>query len=405
MRRLIVSLAVGGLIAFVIFEAVPPYPRYITARIAVAIVAVVGLNLLMGNARLFSLSTPAFLAVGAYGIVLLINAHVPLMVGAVVVIGASWAIGWLLGTVSLRLAGFYLALVTLGFLLTVDAVLQNGGAVFGSGYGFTTPAVELFGQSLDIDSWMIISVISAISLVLLVRTLTNSRVGRAWRAMGHNEVLAQTSGIDMLQLKTSTFALSSAIGAGAGCLYAFVQGAISPANFTAATMVSQLAYVVIGGLGSVLGSVLGPAVLIALPEFLRGLGDKLQIIYGVALLFVLAVAPTGLAGFVERVAARIGEEIGRPALKPVRRQVDRVAALAGWLVDGRVELVAPAEMTQAHPAIRDRLKTTRNGTEQAASIDCDHVVVRYGGLAAVDGLTLQVKPGSLHGLIGAYGAG
>ena len=406
MRRLILSLVVGIAVALIVIAAFPPYPQFVLSRIAVAIVVAVGLNLLMGNARLFALSTPAFLAVGAYGVTIMLNNNVPLLVAIPVIIAVSWAIGWVLGTLALRLAGFYLALVTLGLLLAIVAVLESGGSLFGSGYGFAVPIPDVFGIQLTLTLWTVIAIVTASVVVILVQSLTRSRVGRAWRAMGHSEMLAETNGIDLLRLKTSTFALGSALGATGGILYAFVEGAISPDQFTTATMVSQLAYVAIGGLGSVLGSVLGPLVLISLPEFLRGLANELQIVYGVLLLAVLSFAPRGLAGLFTDLASWFGRRAGSAAPPWVTGSA-QAARVAGTLItDGR-EPAQQARQPVARTATMLPKASASNGhvPDAQCAVEFDQVVVKYGGLAALDGLSFKVSSGNLHGLIGANGAG
>jgi ABC-type branched-subunit amino acid transport system ATPase component/ABC-type branched-subunit amino acid transport system permease subunit len=382
--KVLVTAAVTGMAMAGLAFVLPPYDQYVVGRIAVLIVVALGLNLLMGVAGLLSLASAAFMGVGAYVVIILVTTlNVPLAVAVPLAVLVAWTAGWILGTVSLRLSGFYLALVTLGFLLTFQVALRRGGNLTGAGYGLVAPAPDFFGLQLTSQQWSASALFVAGATAILVHSLTRSRIGRAWVTMKFNETAAELCGINLTRSKTSAFAASSALAALAGCLYAYLVGAISPQAFGIPTTVEHLSYIVIGGMGSVLGSVLGPTVLELAPELLRSLGERRALFFGIALLLILVVAPRGLAGLTE-----IAYRRGLPYLPHL---VGRV----------RVDVVhaGPALNPVGHRGRWKKLSTEEN------ELDFRGVRVVYGGLVALDGLSFSVTPGTLHGLIGPNGAG
>jgi len=375
----VTGLAMAGL-AFVL----PPYDQYVVGRIAVLIVVTLGLNLLVGVAGLLSLASAAFMGVGAYAVIIFVTAlKLPLAVAVPLAVLVAWIAGWILGTVSLRLSGFYLALVTLGFLLSFQVVLRRGGTLTGAGYGLVAPVPDLFGIQLTSQEWSAIALFVAGATAILVHSLTRSRIGRAWLTMKFNETAAELCGIDLARSKTSAFAASAALAALGGCLYAYLVGAISPEAFGIPTTVEHLSYIVVGGMGSVLGSVLGPTFLELAPELLRSLGESRALFFGVTLLLILVVAPRGLAGLTQ-IAYRWA-----------------LSHLPDFGRDDRVDVVH-ADAALRPLGHRGRWKRL---SADANELDFHGVRVVYGGLVALDGLSFSVAPGSLHGLIGPNGAG
>lgn len=378
-----VGLALGlAVVAGVLALFFPPYLQYVGARIAALIVVTLGLNLLAGNAGLFSLAGTAFMGVGAYGVVTFMTlAQVPLLVAAPVAVAVAWSLGFVLGTVSLRLSGFHLGLVTLGFLLTFQLILRRGGQLTSGYYGAIAPPADLFGLALGPESWAVIAFGLAAAFAVLVQSLVTARPGRAWRTIRHNELAAELFGVKLQHYKTSAFALSAALGAVSGCVYAFLQGAISPPQFGISGAIDQLTYIVVGGLGTVLGSVLGPIVLEFTPELLRALGDKRQLFFAFVLVLMLAVAPTGLAGLVGQLIVRLRDRGLLPRAKP------------------------RLEHASVSVAVPDRRPIARRPGGQPVELEFRAVRVVYGGLVALSGLTFKVERGTVHGLIGPNGAG
>lgn len=346
------------------------YGNFVAGTIAVAAIAAVGLNLLVGNAGLVSLATPAFMAIGGYGAGIVLQ-HSPLgLAGAVLIpIVIATVVGGVVGLLALRLRGFYLGLATLGLLEATQYVLQQGGSLVGSGYGFPMPIVGGIGAA----AWSGIAASVLVVVVAIAASIRRSSVGRGLALLRQHETVAGCAGMNVVRLKVGVFAVSAGVGALAGVLYGFVQGAVSPDQFNLTLAVSQLAYIVFGGLGTVAGAVIGSIVLLVLPEVFHGLGQNEGILNAGVLLGVLILAPQGMFPLVDKYARRW---FGRFRRREPTRTVPVAAPVA----------------VQAEP---------RPGT----SIRFDNVTVRYGGVVAVNAFSAAVRRGTVHGLIGPNGAG
>jgi len=364
------------------------YHQFVIARIALLILVTLGLNVLIGVTGLLSLASAAFMGVGAFGVIIVLQkTSIPLILAVPIVVLGTWCVGWALGTTSLRLSGFYLALVTLGFLVAFQTVVQHGGATFGSGYGLLAPIPTIFGHSLSIEWVCILSTFFAGFCTVLVWSLVNSRLGRAWRTMKANPVAAELAGMNITRLKTSAFAFSAAIAGFAGTGYAFLQQAVSPQAFDINETIDHLVYAVVGGLGSTLGSVLGPLVLEELPEYMRSLQQYRQLFFGLALILILVLAPRGLAGLVHDAIDRVAPGLSRRTQATVSR------------------LLGTAPRAGEQPALKARRRGAAATDPETPALEYRDVTVRYGGLTAVRELSFAVRRGQIHGLIGPNGAG
>jgi ABC-type branched-subunit amino acid transport system ATPase component/ABC-type branched-subunit amino acid transport system permease subunit len=387
--RILAAALVFGVVVALVDAELGAYNQFVLARIALLVIVTLGLNLLVGVTGLLSLASAAFMGAGAFGVIIVLqHLSLPLILAVPVVVAGAWAIGWVLGTTSLRLSGFYLALVTLGFLVAFQTVVQHGGATFGEGYGLLASQPVVLGFHASIKWVCIFSTFCAGVSTILVWSLVNSRIGRAWRTMKANPVAAELAGMNPTRLKTSAFAFSAAIAGFAGTGYAFLQQAVSPQGFDIGETIDHLVYAVVGGIGSTLGSVLGPLVLELLPEYLRSLQQYRQLFFGAALLAILVLAPRGLAGLVHDVSERF--------LPGVSRRVRETTASVLGVVPGRG--------TTPAPSVRAR-RAVPADSGGAAALEYRSATVRYAGLVAVRDLSMVVKPGEIHGLIGPNGAG
>lgn len=287
--------------------ALPAYPRFIFGEFAVLVIITLGVNLLLSVAGLLSLASPAFVGIGAnLSTAIMLRAHVPILVSIPIAVAAGWCVGWLLGFLSLRLAGFYLAMVTFGFLDVFLVVLNEGGDWTGGGYGLIVPpsSLPLLGP-LSLDKIIGISVFTAGVAIVLVRELQRSRIGRAWIAIKDAPVAAEMQGIDVPRLKTLAFAVSSALGTLAGAYQALLLGVTNPSAYSLNVSVAHLTYVVVGGMSaSIVGPIIGPLLLFVVPEVFRAIGQYREVFYGAILLLVLVVAPNGITGTLAALAQR-----------------------------------------------------------------------------------------------------
>ncbi|MDR5708830.1 MAG: branched-chain amino acid ABC transporter permease [Armatimonadota bacterium] len=284
----------GVLAALPLFA--PRYVIYVATLVGVHGIVAVGLNLLMGYAGQVSLGHAGFVAIGAYAHGLFLTrlgwGFGPALVAAA---GLSGLAGSLLGLPALRLAGPYLAVATLGFGLAVHQVLVNWEALSGGRSGLFFPEVSVLGGSLRDERvlyWVVLTV--AVFLVLGAYRLVRSYIGRAFVAIRDSEISASTVGIHLTAYKTLAFGISALYAGAAGALLGHLMGFLEPQLFTLFESIYFLAMVVVGGLGSVSGSLLGAVLLTLLPQALSGLGEALNVVYGLILLLVLRFDPGGL---------------------------------------------------------------------------------------------------------------
>lgn len=265
------------LIATVLALAAAPfifgnYVLYILGYVAINIVVALGLNVLVGYTGQISLGHAGFFAIGAYATVLLANAGLPILIALPLAALVAAIFGFLLGLPALRLEGPYLAVVTLGFGLTVENIFAKAG-IFG---GATGPAVPPFsvvflpGFSREQNLYILIMLAAGLSL-LAVRNLVHTRVGRAFIAIRDSDVAASCAGVDLTYYKTLAFAVSAFFTGLAGGLFAFHLGQVDPTTFNLMLSILFLAMVVIGGVGSILGPVLGAIAISLLNLKLKGL--------------------------------------------------------------------------------------------------------------------------------------
>ncbi|MDR3155430.1 MAG: high-affinity branched-chain amino acid ABC transporter permease LivM [Deltaproteobacteria bacterium] len=299
-----------------------PYVVLILITALIYITLGLGLNIVVGVAGLLNLGYAAFFGVGAYTFGLL---HSGLGLGfwACLPLGALSAtvLGLLLGIPVLRLSGDYLAIVTLGFAEIFRLVLVNVDFTNGPRGIRNIPPPSLFGIDLngavkpflagkgllhpdmDLNKVLIYFIILAIVAltVLCVYRLENSRLGRAWLALREDEVACQAMGINRTRAKLTAFALGSTWAGLAGVVFASQITFISPASFDFMLSVMVLSIVVLGGMGSIPGVMIGAAVLILLPEYLREFQDYRMLIFGLIMVLMMVFRPQGIIPGTRRV--------------------------------------------------------------------------------------------------------
>ena len=265
-----------------------------------------GLNIVIGLAGLLDLGYVAFYCVGAYAYALL-NHHFGIGFWMVLPIGAALGafFGILLGFPVLKLRGDYLAIVTLGFGEIIRLIMENWNQFsFGPSGIANIPKPGFFGMELGLEQSTMYVYYLMISLVLLtifvVNRLQNSRIGRAWIALREDEVACQAMGIDKRKTKLTAFALGATWAGMAGVVFAAKTTFINPASFTLWESVMILCVVVLGGMGSIVGVIVGALVLILLPEYLRAFSEYRMLVFGAMLVLMMVFRPGGLITGVRR---------------------------------------------------------------------------------------------------------
>ncbi len=279
------------------------YYRDILTLTGLYIVLALGLNLIVGQAGLLNLGYVAFYAVGAYTYAILSTRYglsfwPGLFVGAL----TAGAAATLLGFVTLRLRGDYFAIVTLGLGEITRIVLNNWSSLTGGPNGISKigrPVINGTALSSTLDFYYLI-VLLVFATIFAVHRLMFSRIGRAWIAIREDEVAAEAMGVNTFRLKLLAFVLGSALAGVAGVFFAAKMAFVSPESFTFFESVMVLCMVVLGGMGSIPGIILGAFLLIALPEVFRDFQDYRMLAFGSALVLMMIFRPQGLLGTVKK---------------------------------------------------------------------------------------------------------
>ena len=273
-----------------------------------------GLNVVVGYAGLLDLGYMAFFGIGGYGYAMLASnqfgIHLPTPVALLLMVGVTALAGLQLGLPSLRLTGDYLAIVTLGFaqifvLLTntmdrVNVPWSSAPVNVTGGPNGITPIdpLHLFGWELSsVGGYFYILLVTLALVLLVLRNINQSRVGRAWRALREDTLAAEAMGMPVRRLKLLAFAIGAAIAGLSGSIFAAWQTAVFPQNFDVALLITLYAMVVLGGLGSLPGAVAGAFLLSVIPELLRGPDTARLLFYGgVIAMILLLIKPRWRGG-------------------------------------------------------------------------------------------------------------
>lgn len=274
-----------------------PYTLDVATNAGIYVLLALGLNIVVGMAGLLVLGYIAFSAVGAYTYAVL-NTHMHLSFWLALPLGGALAacFGLLLGLPTLRLRGDYLAIVTLGFGEITRITLNNWNSVTNGPngvLGIAPPSILGFTFSQPKHYFYLVLTMVALT-AFFSRRLERSRLGRAWVAMREDETAAESMGVPTLKLKLLAFTLSAFWGGVAGVVFASKQLFISPESFNFLESVMVLCMVVLGGMGSVPGVILGAVLLTFLPEVLRGVAEYRLIVFGAAMVLLMQYRPQGI---------------------------------------------------------------------------------------------------------------
>jgi branched-chain amino acid transport system permease protein len=299
----------GAIVVVAIAGAIVPlldnYSLYVVSLVAVYCIFATGYNLLMGVAGQFDVGQAAFLAIGAYATTLL-QTRLALPFPLALPLGALVAVvfGIAIGVIVLRLRHFYLALVTLAFNQTIVLAIVLWDDMTNGYQGLSVPRLLIPGTPRNLGGYLVCVAIAA-AMVLAARNIAVSRLGSAWRAIRESEIAARTAGIDLVRYRLIAYAVSAFYGGIAGGLLATLLSHITPEAFGTFETIKVLAMIVVGGLGSLLGSLIGAVVLTLGPELLRFSQQYQEIGFGVLLLGSVLLMPRGIAGLLHAVAERL----------------------------------------------------------------------------------------------------
>jgi branched-chain amino acid transport system permease protein len=341
--------------------------------------AVLGLVVVLGYAGQINLAQAAFFGFGAYSVALgTVTYGLPFWVAFAIGLVLSGVAGLVLGLTTLRLGGHYLAMITISFQQIFDLVVVNWIELTHGPDGIPgVPRPSLFGHELsDQRAFLLFATLVLYALIWFVWWLPNTRLGRSMRAVRDNELAAGTVGVHVLRIKVTAFTLSAMLGGIGGGLYAAGFSYISPDNFNFARSVEFLTAALLGGAQSAFGGTLGTVLIVLLPEWFKDFPEGLRFlskvylaIYGLAVILIMVFMPEGIWGLLRSLWGKVR--------KATVRAIGAVAALN---FDIRLEHRTPV-------------------------LKLANLQKHFGGLKAVDGVDLEVMPGTVHALIGPNGSG
>jgi branched-chain amino acid transport system permease protein len=339
-QRITRTILVMVLIAVLLYvpQLLGLFMSEVVGTVGIYILLGLGLNIVVGYAGLLDLGYVAFFAIAAYAMAILTSPQgvggleLSFWVALPIVVAISTLGGILLGAPVLRLRGDYLAIVTLGFgeIIRIVAISDWAKPVTGGAQGITQiPDIAAFGTELD-NAQTLYYVIFAVCLIaaFISLRLQGSRVGRAWNALREDESVAEAMGVSVIKYKLLAFATGAAIASLGGAVFATKIGSVFPLSFGLLVSIQALALIVLGGMGSIPGVIVGAIVLVGLPELLRDVAGEYRLLfYGAILVAIMVTKPEGLIPSARRRAElhveeapeaqyerRAGEEAGAPVV-------------------------------------------------------------------------------------------
>ncbi|NMW44111.1 ABC transporter permease subunit [Mobiluncus curtisii] len=353
--------------------------------ICVNIILAVSLNLVTGFTGQFSLGHAGFMAVGAYSTGLIVTA-IPTYGGFFwgLFVGGIFAasIGFLIGLPTLRLKGDYLAIATLGMAEIIRVLLLN--------LEFSGGAAGLFIQ-LQFTDWNILFILTA-GTIVLIRNFLDSRHGHSCIAIREDEIAAESIGVYSTRIKTLAFVVGSFFGAVGGGLYIGNFFFVKPDLFNFMMSINILVIVVLGGLGSLTGSIIAAILLAVVSTLLQPFPEIRMILYALVLVILMVFRPQGLLGTKELNFKVFGRLLRKPTGEGEPKRSNA--------------LPAPSAAKKETPHLEPNSEEKEESSQRAhAILDVHRLTRHFGGLAALTDVDMYLQPGELIGLIGPNGAG
>ncbi len=297
-------------------RVIPTYYAKVITLIGINIILAVSLNIATGYLGQLPLGHAGFMAVGAYAAAIFLTRTtmpetVAFPIGIVIGGIVAALFGIIIGIPALRLKGDYLAIITLGFGEIIRVVLLNIDSVLGFKLTYGAASLKNIPKCTSFfNTFLCVGIVC-----FIIHTMMKSRHGRAILSVRENEIAAESCGINLTYYKTLGFTASAFFAGMAGALYAGYLGILNPSGFGFMKSIEILVMVVLGGMGSMLGSVVSATVLTAVPEMLRAFSAYRMIVYSLLLIVVMIFKPSGLFGQYDFSLSRLIEKLFRPAKK------------------------------------------------------------------------------------------
>ncbi len=364
-------VAIGAAVIVAMLAPEQGYYLNILMQAATYAIGVLGLVVVLGYCGQINIAQAAFFGIGAYAVALgTVDYQLNFFAALAIGVALAGVAGLLLGLASLRLGGHYLGMVTISFQQILTLVLTNWISLTHGPDGVrNVPRPRLLGLSFeDGRAYLGLILVVTVLVTLFVWRLKTSRLGRAMQGVRDNELAASTCGIDVFGTKVISFTLSAVLGAIGGGLFCGGFRYISPDQFSFAESIVMLTMALLGGVQSAFGALLGTVLLVTLPEWLRFLRQVYLAVYGASVILIMVFLPDGLWGFVTK------------------------------LLPGQARPV-----TGAVPPLPLLTKTGEATGEPVLVVE--NLAKHFGGLKALDGVSLTVRRGTVHALIGPNGSG
>ena len=343
-------------------------------------IVALGLNVSLGLTGMSNMCQAAFWGVGAYtAAIMTLRFSVPFLFAVVIGTVVSALLGMLMGLLSTRIKGIYFAILTIGFALFFSLVLQNWPSVTGGGTGLKSiPKPDFFLFSVTSRRGLYYMLLAFCALATWFYTsVANSKYGKSMIAIKFNEVAAELLGVDVVRRKVLAMGLSSGLAGLSGALVGYTIGVVTPAQFIYGAGLTFILILILGGAGTVLGVGIGSVVMVFLPKVLEPMKFWNTAVYGILVAVCIMVLPGGLVSlllripFVWKIYTVFMKKRDESAIEDIP---------AAW-----------ASRTDADP--------------NEPVLKMEHVGIRFGGLAALDDVSMELYPGQIHALIGPNGAG
>jgi branched-chain amino acid transport system permease protein len=363
------AAALAVALALPAFVGANSYALFVATQLGIYTIAAIGLNLLSGYAGQVSLGHAAFVAIGAYSVALLtVDHHWSFWAAAAVGMGLAAGLGVLAALPAFRLNTWYFAFITLAFALVFEKMIVEWRWLTKGFAGVVgVPPPSAFGYEFGPRPLYYTVVLVTIVAFVIVRNIIDSRFGRIFVAVRDVEPAALAVGASPQRTKLVAFVISAALAGIAGAFFAVQKTVVTPDDFTADFSIFFLLTIVLGGLGTLWGPIIGALVFFLIPELLTGMESWRMFIYGVILLGLMLFAPHGLYGALRQAWRRLAPPTPR----------------------------APAEVAQRteHPPIA------------GLSLEISGLSKRFGGVLALDGVEFSAPAGSCCAIVGPNGSG
>ncbi len=367
----------------------PYYIQGILCRIIIYAMLVASLDLIVGYIGDVSIGHAGFFAIGAYTVGILTSTqdlnsdssmtwfpHLPFFVALIIGVLLTALAGFILGFPALRLSGPYLAVVTIAYGLLIYTFINEQEYLTNGTKGISLESLEVFDIKLSGSKYLYVVYPFLVIVMYVIRNLTKSYWGRAFEAIKYSEVAASSCGISKSYYKIWAFVISAGIAGLAGGFFSQLDAYVAPNTFSYNFSVEFLIALIVGGVQSILGNILGASVMVIFPDLFTKFNDYRLIIFGFSLLLVLFFMPKGLAGFVNLIKKRFAKKKDSHYIEVL---TERASAIK----------------------LFDNIK---ENNDQVA-IQLKDLTMRFGGLVAVNELNMSIKRGTVHGLIGPNGSG